>query len=286
MKRMLLITAGVVAAIFVAFLAYMIYEPAREAQAKERNEKDSILRGAETYAQYCTVCHGPLGEGCIGPALNTDQNRVGRADQLTDRADFLAKTISRGRGSNQPHTAMPNWGIDDGGQLTQKQISDLVVFIQKGDFNEIPTSDKIAEGSTENKGPDKPPPPLPVASGLDKKTNDDAAALLVSKTCLNCHTVGGRGTPMDAELIDVGSRRTEAWLRAWIQNPPAMAAVDPKYKAGTLTQPSRDVGRGPNLWLATGQQPFVMNTTYMPKLTLTDQEIDTLVRYLIAIRQP
>jgi mono/diheme cytochrome c family protein len=273
---MLMISAAVVAAIFVIFLIYMIYDPIRAQAAKQRQFDDSLERGAATYAQYCTVCHGPLGEGCIGPALNTDKNRKGTEEQLADRADYLAKTIARGRASNQPHVAMPNWGIEEGGQLTDKQIHDLVVFIQHGDFNVVPDQETVGALNSQAKPP---------KGKADDATYNGATTLLQSKGCINCHTIGSYGRPLSADLTDVGSRRTEAWLRKWIPDTSAMPPVDPNYKPGTLTQPSRDVGRGPNLWLSTGQQPFDMGTTFMPKIQLTDQELDTLVRYLIAIRQ-
>jgi mono/diheme cytochrome c family protein len=275
MRKMLITSAIILGATFVAFLAYMIYDPIRAANAKARFEEDSIHRGMETYAQYCTVCHGPLGEGCIGPALNTATNREGSAARLADRADYLTKVIARGRASGQPNITMPAWGIADGGQLTDKQIHDLVVFIQKGDFSKVPDSERIPPVNTQ--------PSLPSAPGYSSDQLNEVKQLFQKGGCVSCHTIGAVGRPLSADLTDVGSRRTEEWLRAWIKDPTAMPAVDPNYKPGTLTRPSNNVGRGPNLWLATGQQPFEMGPTYMPKNNLTDTEIATIVRYLKAI---
>ena len=56
---------------------------------------------------------------------------------------------------------------------------------------------------------------------------------MLSKGCLNCHTLGKGGGKIAADLTDVGSRRSADWIKRWIQDPPAMPASE----------------RGPNLWL-------------------------------------
>jgi hypothetical protein len=88
------------------------------------------------------------------------------------------------------------------------------------------------------------------------------------------------GGAIGADLTDVGSRRTADWLKRWIKNPSAMPANE----------------RGPNLWLV-GATPgiytpapslsptatpnaFPMNTTFMPTIQMTDDELNTLVDYL------
>jgi mono/diheme cytochrome c family protein len=74
------------------------------------------LTGAQLFAIACASCHGPKGEGEVGPALNTKEFQ----DRYSDQALF--DTISNG------HTATPMvaWGDN----LTAEQIELLVRFIR------------------------------------------------------------------------------------------------------------------------------------------------------------
>ena len=73
-----------------------------------------------------------------------------------------------------------------------------------------------------------------------------------TKKCNACHSVGGVGGPMakmGGALDDVGAKRDEAWLRAYLK--------DPKSK---------------------------MDNAKMPKLTLSDPEWDQIVAYLMTLK--
>src|SRR5437016_5433599 len=77
--------------------------PATTAEARAA----AIDAGRHIFAQYCIQCHGPKGEGCIGPALNREVWRaeLNGADNPNfdkDSTAFLLKTVTRGRASNQP----------------------------------------------------------------------------------------------------------------------------------------------------------------------------------------
>jgi cbb3-type cytochrome oxidase cytochrome c subunit len=37
--------------------------------------------------------------------------------------------------------------------------------------------------------------------------------------CYGCHTVGKAGTPIGPDLSTIGSKRSEAYLRAWLMDP-------------------------------------------------------------------
>jgi len=74
------------------------------------------LTGGQLYAIACASCHGTLGEGGVGPALNTQEFQEAYDDQT------LFDTISKG------HTATPMvaWGES----LTDDQIQLLVDYIR------------------------------------------------------------------------------------------------------------------------------------------------------------
>jgi mono/diheme cytochrome c family protein len=72
--------------------------------------------GAQVYSTYCAACHGPQGEGGIGPQLNPSE-----FIQSMSNAD-LVEFIQVGR----PGTAMA--GFAD--RLLEPQIADLVAFVR------------------------------------------------------------------------------------------------------------------------------------------------------------
>jgi mono/diheme cytochrome c family protein len=98
---------------------YWATESGRQEAAGERQKAEAVARGAEQYILQCAVCHGPAGEGTLGPAL--------KGSRLDDNA--LEKTITRGIAG----TAMPAMGAEDGGALKKHQIKDLVIFIRNWD---------------------------------------------------------------------------------------------------------------------------------------------------------
>ncbi len=77
---------------------------------------DIALSGPEIYAQLCSQCHGQLGEGGIGPALDAPQFQDSNTDQdIFDKINIGHKA-----------TAMIAWGE----VLTSNQIEELVNFIR------------------------------------------------------------------------------------------------------------------------------------------------------------
>ncbi|MER3458187.1 MAG: hypothetical protein C4309_05750 [Chloroflexota bacterium] len=75
-------------------------------------------RGARLYAENCAMCHGPTGQGRVGPQLskNFPGINVGAA---------LKQIISNGvKGS-----VMPAWAQANGGPLSEQDINDITLFI-------------------------------------------------------------------------------------------------------------------------------------------------------------
>src|SRR5689334_10261041 len=128
-KVILGVTLSVVLLLTLLIYAAVDFQRTPAAQASARQE--SIQAGKVVYAQYCVQCHGPKGEGCIGPALNRDVWRAetnGLANPTFDTGshDFIYKVVERGRASNQPGVQMPSWGIAEGGSLNNQDIENVI----------------------------------------------------------------------------------------------------------------------------------------------------------------
>jgi cytochrome c oxidase subunit II len=67
--------------------------------------------------------------------------------------------------------------------------------------------------------------------------------------CYGCHTVGKTGTPIGPDLSHIGAKHSRAYFIGWLRDP-------------------------------SSQKP----TAHMPKLTLTDAEVETLAAYLTSLR--
>lgn len=75
---------------------------------------------------------------------------------------------------------------------------------------------------------------------------------IFNKKCKACHSIAGAGGPMakaGGPLDDVGGKHDEAWLHAYLK--------DPKSKVGKAK---------------------------MPKISLSDAEMDQLVAYLMTLK--
>lgn len=283
-KVVLGVTLAIV--LLLTLVIYGVVDTQRTPSIKASDLERMVTKGQTIYAQYCIQCHGPKGEGCIGPALNRDAwhpvlangDKNPNADDAAH--DFMKKVIQRGRPSNQPGVQMPPWGLADAGPLNDQEIEAVISFIQYGDFDRTLESAASATGLNEA---------LPQYPGFtDTAQIARVKEVMLAKGCLNCHTLGKGGGRIGADLTDVGSRRNADWIHKWIDNPPAVPAAE----------------RGPNLWLvaatvtvpvegvptrasgsptATPQQ-FPMNTTYMPKIAMTSEELNLLVEYLSKAR--
>ena len=86
-----------------------------------KSDDASITRGKETYANYCSSCHGAkaMGDGPAAAALNPKPTNLKAMSGGHPDGDFAWK-IANGRGG------MPAWQ----GVLNENQIWDLVNFIQ------------------------------------------------------------------------------------------------------------------------------------------------------------
>ncbi|MDQ6694448.1 MAG: c-type cytochrome [Chloroflexota bacterium] len=276
-KVILGVTLSIV--LLLTLVIYGLVDTNRGPTTTEAKLEHDVNQGRVLFASYCIQCHGPLGEGCIGPALNRAQWHPkinGAKNPNYDEAshDFIKKTLINGRAANQPGIQMPAWSTTNGGALNDEELEELIAFIQGGDWSQ--TLQYAVSAANLNE-------PLPSYKGFPDNQLQKVKETMLAKGCLNCHQLGKAGGAVGAVLSDVGSRRTAQWLRNWIHDPKSVAAKD----------------RGPNLWLvaptATIPPPespvvsltpsptaqiYPMNATYMPTIPMTDEELNLLVNYL------
>lgn len=156
--------------------AYWATESGRQEAARQRLQAEAMTRGAKLYISNCAVCHGPAGEGKIGPAL--------KDNPLDESA--LRKIIIRG----VPGTAMPAFGEEDGGPLKRHQIEDLVTFIRN--WNQSLVEALASPVPTPTLAPEPAPKPKPEPS---QAPAGKSAAELYGAKCATCHGPKQQGVP-------------------------------------------------------------------------------------------
>jgi mono/diheme cytochrome c family protein len=194
---------GIFATLMIAtgILLYVFQEPGRIAAAQEAQMRTDLDEAMTLYAENCAVCHGIQGEG-IGatPALNSEA--LAQSDYTS-----LEKIIARGLYG----TAMPAWSKEDGGPLSDYQISQMVTLIQYGDWQQV--QDRIVNLGLA--------PRIPFAAEIDPQSLEDVAALpggdilsqglqLYAAECVACHGADGSGTALAPAINDPVLREKSA----------------------------------------------------------------------------
>jgi len=167
--------------------------------------------------------------------------------ELQQKADFIRKTIQRGR----PNTPMPAWSVDEGGALNSQDIEDLVNFIQRGDFAQVRNQlspEQIANIQAT----------VTASGGQVEAGAPPGKALFLQKGCVACHTIEGvsSGT-VGPNLTHQGSN-------------PQIAGVLPNNKENL------------EKWLL--NPPAVKPGTAMPNLGLSQDDVDKLSDYLQSLK--
>jgi mono/diheme cytochrome c family protein len=127
------------AIVFSAFLAislplYFLGEDSRQQGFVEEFSEGSVERGAHLVEEFaCYTCHGPNGSGGSAPFV---EQRSGvtvswSAPSLDDifyryDRDEVNFWVTYGRGN----TPMPAWGLAGGGPMNEKQVDDVVNYLE------------------------------------------------------------------------------------------------------------------------------------------------------------
>jgi cytochrome c oxidase cbb3-type subunit 3/ubiquinol-cytochrome c reductase cytochrome c subunit len=179
-------------------------EPAAAAPAPAPKKPAS---GAELYARYCKLCHGPSAKGYAAdnaPSL-VSPNFLGSASD-----DYIARGIRFGR----PDTAMAAYGKARGGPLDDTQIAAIVAFLR-------------AKGPAAAALPEQP------VSGDGKR-----GEALFAQNCQSCH--GSAKTPGKAPQLynrEFLAAASPAFLRRAIAQgrpPTRMPAFERKLSASQI----------------------------------------------------
>jgi mono/diheme cytochrome c family protein len=108
------------ALMILIFPLYLWYEPSSRAEALEAHQESLAAQGGDMYVFNCASCHGPDGEGGIGPALNSQQFLASTVDEQIDA--LIAVGI--------PGSLMSAYSLDFGGPLTSEQIDALTAYLR------------------------------------------------------------------------------------------------------------------------------------------------------------
>jgi mono/diheme cytochrome c family protein len=192
-RRLIENLIGLLATQIVVFaLAFYIYQESTRIETAQNQVLNLQLEDAMSlYAENCAVCHGLNGEG-IGsnPALNNPA--------LAEMPyEDLYKTISRGRYG----TSMPAWSKDDGGPLSDYQISEMVGLVQAGDW--AATGDRVVNLGLAPLIPFTTQPDvllLEQVGTLPDGPTLQAAIQLFAAECVACHGADGLGTKIAPTL--------------------------------------------------------------------------------------
>ena len=151
-----------VALVFLTVLAFGLYfawDDIRASDAEERQLVDAAERGAKLFSEKCRICHGREGRGPLedptfpGFALNQEVNRPTDPGELKAKQELFTNTIRCGRVG----TLMPAWALDQGGELSEEQIRQLVALITTNAGNAW--GKEVQESNYLDELFDLPPPP-------------------------------------------------------------------------------------------------------------------------------
>jgi cytochrome c oxidase cbb3-type subunit 3 len=273
-----LFTLGSALALIVVFLTE---KSVRIPEANAATVAVRLERGARDYEQYCATCHGLAGQGNANnlgaPRLNnivqryTTKNAQGQIpfeakygikEKYGTMKNYIEATLVSGiRG-----TPMPAWGQTSGGPLRMDQIENITAYVLSWNGAPPESAVALAETVAAQNQPTADPNATPLGRGQ---------ALFTSKTCAGCHAVS------DQKLVGPG-------LGGLFQ-PGGTKSFGTKLPNG------KDVNdANVKEWILQGSEAFpgvahqgVDGETYgqMPAIALTDEEYQSLLIYLKAIKR-
>ncbi|MBI2883375.1 MAG: c-type cytochrome [Candidatus Methylomirabilis oxyfera] len=184
MEKRVVLSAALTFLVIVIFGAYINFEPERQAAAAQRQRQEAIERGVSLFAGLCSGCHGPRGEGKVGPAVAGGAYLQKRGLQAGDTSGLrlaeneLRKTISRGVAK----TVMPAWAVEEGGALNQEQILEIASLLLYGAGEDWQNAASLAPAPAAPAA-GAPPAPSPGAPDLAAQGRQ----VYESKGCVACH---------------------------------------------------------------------------------------------------
>lgn len=234
-------------------LAVFLTEGRRMSDFEAERTERLIARGTEIYANNCVVCHGPAGEGVVGPPLNRPAFR-GHPDEERETYSLIYEAIARGRpGTTDPnwhrlqtgqwasYTAMPAWSVETGGSLNEQHIQALAYFIMLGDWGQVDRHIPDPNVPSDERGRMITAQTIEALPFGDERLIAEAVSrqgreIFVERACIACHSIGGVGGAVGPDLSKIGSWAAnldrESWsafLKEWISDPLSVENRAPVY---------------------------------------------------------
>lgn len=238
---------------------YWLMEPARQENAivdwVHRFEK----RGARTFEDACSSCHGPGGVGGVAAFTLVDAEGVFVA-QVGWKAPALTTVLSRFDEAEvqhildygRPGTPMPAWGLPGGGPMTTQQVEQLIVYLRSIQLDQEAATAQVEGGiaagaraivtAADSELTDSADIEAAVKAWLEQASNPDSADYLRygelifnnpaaqgANACARCHTpgfsFGAAGEDSTAALLEAWPRLVESGILIGWQ--PAQGHVGP-----------------------------------------------------------
>lgn len=271
----------------VVFGFVAITEQDRMASFEKAYNSRTIEAGAALFQNNCVGCHGQLGQGGAGPALNAidlfNGVRLKEIGWQGTLEAYLRGAINAGRPRASAAFAtyparMPAWGQAFGGPLRPDQVDALVAFIVNWGEEFKDASGRIPTATAT---------PNPNAVGTDigvQLPAGDAArgkTLADSKGCTACHVAAAVGPAwLPDKAPDGKGVGTHAAERIKDAGYTGKATSAEQYLLEAIIQPSAYIVPGGTTYGANGQSTMPGNFG----VTLEKQETADLIAYLMTIK--
>ncbi|MDO8567601.1 MAG: c-type cytochrome [Dehalococcoidales bacterium] len=180
-----LVLCLVIALLIVAFIPfYWLREPARQAAATTRIQKESVQKGRDTFVTTCSSCHGQQAQGGAGPSLKGKD------------ATLVQKTVRNGKG------IMPVFSPN---QISDGELEDIIAFLGSLLSSQSPAAPPqtppvatvvppTTSPAPTSAAPATPAtPPAPKAGDLLSKGEDLFQRKASGVGCAGCHGVDAYG---------------------------------------------------------------------------------------------
>lgn len=251
------VVLGVVAGIVLFPISQSRRTAYAAAQADKLKDPEFIAEGAKLFAPSCgnAYCHGSGGVGGGAPRLR------GKSFE----APYLFKTISNGVSG----TAMLSFKAE----FSEEQIWKLVAFV----MSDVKSS---SDAKGETFAADKPSPRASLGSAESTAAASTGSAQAgralffdssQSKSCHQCHSFQGEGTPIGPDLSKVGSRSPRELFASIAL--PRDVKQDTRYATLKLTLRSGDKVVGIKTE-EDGESIRFYDTTELPAVLRTIQKTD------------
>lgn len=252
-------------------------ETRMDAWTEEQHAK-SIEQGAALFAQACSGCHGPQGQGVPGlcPPLNSKEFFTTRLDDVGwsgSLHDYIVSTVSTGRltstrpdqyvGNGKP--AMPSWSEAYGGPFRIDQIENLANFVMNWE-DEALTQPDVTPSPIEGVGTD-------ITVELPEGDATRGEQLAVAQGCAGCHISQQIGPPWMStdSQPGIGTRAEERYTQP---DYTGNAESAQQYLLESIVQP--------NIFVVEGFQPNIMPQNYGD--LITDQQAADIIAYMLTLK--